>query len=425
MLLQLSSYLNLFTFAFVVLSSFFGADGIVPSPKASTELICPTDRATDCYPSTFQPTEEFQIVKDEQALPPGLHVRMNLATGVKEAKLNIPEPEEAYSDLVVVEKPEETEDIPPTENVDGVSEDSSEYSGVPHHHDQSVLSRPSRIRYPPSEPAEALTFETSMSTLRDSPGENYNLDPALCALQDLCHSGEWGLKLTKDSKVIRLLVQVFQDVSQQLAIRSGAALLLATAIQNNPEALAAALSHFYNDEWPTGPLDAILVALAHEQSPKLLIRTVFLLSSLCQNPQQLARFINAGGLETLLQVFEAAKGPAPEDAKLRGKIANFILDHVVDLNLDARLTQARDVDNGETRTASQMEGEDDSWIIVGGRRSIADPIKVEHILKGWEAAFETAEQGLGQRNSHEAVTAYESVESARRALAQRPAYMPS
>lgn len=35
----------------------------------------------------FVPTKEWQVVKEGQAIPPGLHVRMNLQTGLKEAKL--------------------------------------------------------------------------------------------------------------------------------------------------------------------------------------------------------------------------------------------------------------------------------------------------------------------------------------------------
>ncbi|XP_057307365.1 nucleotide exchange factor SIL1-like [Hydractinia symbiolongicarpus] len=36
---------------------------------------------------TFVPTNEWQVVKDSQAIPAGLHVRMNFQTGIKEAKL--------------------------------------------------------------------------------------------------------------------------------------------------------------------------------------------------------------------------------------------------------------------------------------------------------------------------------------------------
>lgn len=35
----------------------------------------------------FHPTREWQEVRDGQSIPPGLHVRMDLQTGIKEAKL--------------------------------------------------------------------------------------------------------------------------------------------------------------------------------------------------------------------------------------------------------------------------------------------------------------------------------------------------
>ena len=35
----------------------------------------------------FKPTHEWKVVEDGQSIPPGLHIRMNLQTGLKEAKL--------------------------------------------------------------------------------------------------------------------------------------------------------------------------------------------------------------------------------------------------------------------------------------------------------------------------------------------------
>ena len=37
----------------------------------------------------FIPTTEWQVVKEGQSIPKGLHVRMNLQTGLKEAKLMV------------------------------------------------------------------------------------------------------------------------------------------------------------------------------------------------------------------------------------------------------------------------------------------------------------------------------------------------
>ncbi len=60
------------------------------SPATATDIICHTSDPADCYPRVFQPTENFQVVRDDQDLPPGLHIRLNLNTGLKEARLNIP-----------------------------------------------------------------------------------------------------------------------------------------------------------------------------------------------------------------------------------------------------------------------------------------------------------------------------------------------
>lgn len=43
----------------------------------------PNDETEDI----FVPTEDWKVVKDGQHIPPGLHVRINLQTGLKEAKL--------------------------------------------------------------------------------------------------------------------------------------------------------------------------------------------------------------------------------------------------------------------------------------------------------------------------------------------------
>lgn len=425
MLFQLSSYVNALAFIFVLLSSFIGTDGAVPSPKASTELICPTVHASDCYPTTFQPTEEFQIVKDDQALPPGLHIRMNLATGIKEARLNVPEPEDVHSDLVIVEKPDDEDRHP--QPIDDVRGDVVESHEIPIHHDQTVIGEPARIRRPPFEPGEARTFEDSMSQLRNTSATVNDLNGALIRLQDLCHSGDWGLKLTKDSNVTQFLVHIFLDVSQQLSFRSGAALLLATAIQNNPEALAAALAHFYNDgwpidTWPNQPLEAVLLALLHEHSPKFLIRTVFLLSSLCQDQIQLSKFVFEGGLDHLLQVFRAEKGLEPDGDKLRGKIANFILDHVIQADFPE---SSNDRIEYETVHSDETEGrtsEQESWIVVDEsfkNPGIPNLEKLERNLKGWQLAFDESRKDLDSKTTHESVVARESVETAREALRKR------
>ena len=52
----------------------------------------------------FKPTHEWKVVEDGQSIPPGLHVRMNLQTGLKEAKL-LEEDEDRGKATILKEQP--------------------------------------------------------------------------------------------------------------------------------------------------------------------------------------------------------------------------------------------------------------------------------------------------------------------------------
>lgn len=275
---------------------------------------------------------------------------MNLATGIKEARLNVPELEAAHSDLVIIDEPEL-------------------------HPNQAVLEEaPPRVRPPRFDADEASLFHHSLSTLKSPSTTIEGLLPALSNLQELCHSQDWGLALTKDSAATRFLIQILQDLSGKLALRSLSALLLATAIQNNPEALTAALSHFYNDEGPKGPLDAVMLALMHDQCPLLLTRVVFLLSALCQDPGLLARFADAGGLEVLLRVFDGEHVGRDERDKLRGKIANFVLDHLDRLDDVAVVAEGKKATEAlrEEEGGNGYEKDEGDWVVVDHSEAIPE-----------------------------------------------------
>jgi len=293
---------------------------------------------------------------------------MNLATGVKEARLNIPEPESAHSDLVVIDEAEL-------------------------HHDQAIPEVPEepRVRHSRFDADEAAKFHDGLSTLKSSSAKDEALAPALLDLQEICHSQDWGIALMKDGVATRFLVQVLQDISAKLAIRSLSALLLATAVQNNPEALSAALSHFYNDEWSNGPLDAVVLALLHEQCPQLLTRVVFLLSALCQDPKQLTAFVDAGGLRVLLRVFDVEHVGQDERDKLRGKIANFMLDHLD--RLDAAATPVEEKTATETAVREEentrSQKVDREWVIVDD----ADEVPMTQVINN-DSSREASENVL-------------------------------
>lgn len=53
-------------------------------------LCCAKDicnNETICFPEMFIPTNEFQMIHPDQVVPPGLHLRIDLKSGLKEGKL--------------------------------------------------------------------------------------------------------------------------------------------------------------------------------------------------------------------------------------------------------------------------------------------------------------------------------------------------
>ncbi|KAI4188765.1 MAG: hypothetical protein LQ346_005245 [Caloplaca aetnensis] len=297
------------------------AQAAVPSPKASSELICNT--VHECYPRIFQPTEHFQEIQDHQDLPPGLHVRMNLATGVKEARLNVPEPQvdgDISSALTIIDDSDLVGFKPEPEN-------EPEYHSIL---DQEDPSSQQPIRPLPDIIAESSSFPDIVHQIKEHDQQDHEqLLPALTDLEDLSHSYHWGLSMAKDGDLVRKLFQLFLPSTLSLEVRSLAALIFGTAIRNNPAALDAALSHFLNDEWPEGPLEAVITALLHEQAPVLLNRIMFLLSSLCQDRTQLSRFLEAGGIDVLIGIYEAESAGRDDKEKLRRKVSHFVVDHLL------------------------------------------------------------------------------------------------
>lgn len=396
---------NLFSFLFTFVSLVLGLSDPAPSPKASTDLICHTNHASECYPSIFQPTEHFQIVHDDQSLPPGLHVRINLATGLKEARLNVPEPEAPYSDLVIIDEPE-------TRREQAVLEEEQQ----------------PRVRPPRYDADEETLFHNSISIVKSPSSSSEALEPALSDLQDLAHSQDWGLTLTKDRVITHFLTKTLQDISAKLALRSLCALVLATAIQNNPEALSAALSHFYNDELSTsGPLDAVILALLHEQCPLLLTRVVFLLSALCQDPEQLEAFVEKDGLGILLKLFNVSNIGQDDHDKLRSRIANFVLDHLYQFDgVVAKSAEQRVM--YETLEGNELrDGNDGEWVIVGDinheptivEESSFDGATLDKVLREWRDVFGKGIETLRSTDRGSNHATLDSLREAHEAIANR------
>lgn len=56
--------------------------------KVENQVICPDSNPINCYPKLFQPEEDWKVVREGQIIPPGLDIKMDFESGVKEAKVS-------------------------------------------------------------------------------------------------------------------------------------------------------------------------------------------------------------------------------------------------------------------------------------------------------------------------------------------------
>ncbi|KAL9135975.1 MAG: hypothetical protein Q9175_002818 [Cornicularia normoerica] len=252
---------------------------------------------------------------------------MNLATGLKEARLNVPEqPGTPHADLVIIDEPPPRPSIKEDEPVAEVSElqDQSDpdtrYERGPYH----------PVAF---DAEESSLFSSLIATLHSTTALSTTDLPTLSALQDLAHSVHWGVALARDTTVNQRLVSAIDPGSAASAeVRSAAILLLGTAIHNNPDALDALLSHSYSSEASMTPMNNVLAALRDPEQDNIMLktRTVFLLSQLCQNTEQLQIFVHSGGLVRLFDLFEPEKMTFDDgNYKFRAKAANFLHDRIL------------------------------------------------------------------------------------------------
>lgn len=341
----------------------------------------------------------LERIHDDQSIPPGLHVRMNLATGLKEARLNVPEPPGTpHADLVIID------DLPPRPSIEE-HEPAAEVQGLQDQSDPDTGYE--RGPYYPAafDAEESSLFFSSVAVLQSATALSTAYLPALSALQDLSHSIHWGVALARDTAVCQHLVSAIDPGSGASAeIRSAAALLLGTAIHSNLDALDALLSHPYSPEAGMTPVFNVLAALRdpEQEDMTLKTRTVFLLSQLCQNTEQLRIFVHSEGLNTLFDLFEADKITLDDGkAKLRAKAANFIYDRV--------LSSLGNADGLVSKSGSEISGLENDQALVKG-------------LEPWCYAFTKALRkykfvGISAEDvSPAADTAYESIKEANQAL---------
>lgn len=332
-----------------------------PSPSADVELICHTDNPAECYPKVFQATDEFQIVRPDQDLPIGLHVRLNVYTGLKEAKINVPDEHDPSleglpvdSSVVIVERDEAEEKLKPAPN-------------APAYEPVGAVKKPKS-----ADAGEGSAFYKSLTILK----KGLDIDGALEMLEDISHDIYYGLKIAEDYETVHELFCLStaplsspstddddNKVATTLRRARLAALTLSSTLQNNPTALASIETH-----WPklapslcgsgssnsgrTTPLSTNIFTLlptpssSSSSSSPLTKARISLLKGLLKSPLFRAAFLsntntNNNGASYILRILTTTTNPAtqPEDeeewAQTQRRAALLLLDTFLDSDMGA------------------------------------------------------------------------------------------
>lgn len=316
----------------------------VQSPDAN-DLICHTDNPAECYPRIFEPTDEFQPIRPDQEIPSGLHVRLNIWTGEKEAKINVPDENDAAleglpvdSGVVVVEQKGNAE--PRSEP--RIPENAPEYEPV------------GVIKTPPVE--EASFFESLKVVKRGADATEPEFHAALENLLDISSDIYYGLKLTEDTEAVRaLMCLMVGDAPGSATPDDGqaASRILGGAVQNNVKSLAGIEarwgdlmasscpsaprtleSAFYASFVPSAEEVARLSAEEYARAVSRAGSSVFAAKGLIQNPAIRDDFIAKGGMGNLLEVLAAGD---ERWAPAQRKVGHLLLDTFLDPETGATL----------------------------------------------------------------------------------------
>lgn len=218
----------------------------------------------DCYPEVFQATNEWQVVREGQHIPAGLHVRMNMDTGEKEAKLLDPN-DSGSSDLIVVENDEaEREAIQQK-----IEEALNKYKQQKKEYKRSAVEEEEYTDFS-SALTEILTFDADLG----------KVEKALDTLVELSHDREYGLRLTQRPTIFEKIHEIALEV-QEPSIKEKCYSVLGASLRNNPEAVANVLRN-----QPTIFIDTLFGVLRDEgTSDKLQKRVLGVVQGLSSNAQ--------------------------------------------------------------------------------------------------------------------------------------------
>ncbi|KAI9788437.1 MAG: hypothetical protein M1816_006873 [Peltula sp. TS41687] len=366
-------------------------DQALPSPSTSSDsLIC---HSSECYPRVFNPTPDFQLVHEDQQLPPGLHIRLNLQTGQREARLNIPldkdgdDSNKGHDLAVVADITEETNEPNGETESRGSTKSMVEKSGQK----PPAYSNHGRIM-PPADEADSAVFRSSVALILSvsaSPADEEHLR-ALEDLEELAHEMYYGVEIAKNTPLVRTLLRHAGNNADDEAIRALSILVLGSAVQNNPSALEK-----IQQGRPDMMDDVMRLLESGATTAKVQERLIFLLGHLVKGHGQRRRFVQLRGMERLLEMFDSENAGADGRDGVRRRCALFVTDTFLDEEMRT------DPDEGETNVRRES----------GAQRVLSGEQTTKGNLKDWCKAFRISSDRL-KKGESESLGARDRIDAA-------------
>ncbi|XP_054258893.1 nucleotide exchange factor SIL1 isoform X2 [Macrosteles quadrilineatus] len=308
-------------------------------------------------------TNEWQEIGEDEAIPPGLHIRINLSTGKKEAKLlDNEDTKEEKTSIAVVEENVETntvgldelkleerlKDIPseatPTtpEEIQKVKKTFRPYDELKKDFEKLKMSVKTDLEVMDElfvkyqkimEKRKEQTMEELGNLNILSPLEESHL-AILTDLEYMVHQVDNAKEFILSGGLPMIVYPSLNSSSS--VIRSESARLLGAAVQNNAVCQIKALE--------SGALDTLLRVLALDSAASVRSTAVYALSCLIRRfPLAQSQFVDLGGLAVLASLFDGDSG---EQLKLQVKVVTFIDDLLVERH-DAKLSQLEAITEDE------------------------------------------------------------------------------
>lgn len=267
---------------------------VTASVITSSQMICPSENPAECYPQLFEATNEWQVVREGQQIPHNLHIRVNLETGLEEARF-LQEVDEEPSNIVLVEND------PLEADSDAVKQKIQESINI-------QRARPKRLQ-------NDEVFVSNLNNLHNCLQEVllFNgdhsisvLEEALTTISDLSHDIELGAEITHDPAVFHRMATLAESfVSSKPDLSELIYRTMGSALRNNPEAVANIL-----EKQPKSFIDNLFDNLSMSFLPDVIHKRILgVVHALTSDRQFSYRYFNpkvgpnASGLHKLISVF--------------------------------------------------------------------------------------------------------------------------